>query len=222
MTTWADFLAEVRLDVQDTGATPRWTDEMLWIYTKDAIRDYSQWFPKRVDRLLVAPVDGVYALPADYVDDVYVECPEDRILERRQEIPGRRYGSITRPLYYHIQGGNLYLNGSPLDGDNLYLTYDAVHPVPASETDKTFPTWVLDQPAATLYPRIVGKSLVLTAYNFPLNSNWYVKVNGQKIGKIKVQKKAAWTTTYKLPPGASMVCLKNQMTDFAYCQKVIR
>ena len=138
MTTWADFLAEVRLDVQDTGATPRWTDEMLWIYTKDAIRDYSQWFPKRVDRLLVAPVDGVYALPADYVDDVYVECPEDRILERRQEIPGRRYGSITRPLYYHIQGGNLYLNGSPLDGDNLYLTYDAVHPVPASETDTAF------------------------------------------------------------------------------------
>jgi hypothetical protein len=144
MTTWADFLAEVRLDVQDTGATPRWTDEMLWIYTKDAIRDYSQWFPKRVDRLLIAPVNGVYALPADYVDDVYVECPEDRILERRQEIPGRRYGSITRPLYYHIQGGNLYLNGSPLDGDNLYLTYDAVHPVPASETDTTFVLTVPD------------------------------------------------------------------------------
>jgi hypothetical protein len=144
MTTWADFLAEVRLDVQDTGATPRWTDEMLWIYTKDAIRDYSQWFPKRVDRLLIAPVNGVYSLPADYVDDVYVECPEDRILERRQEIPGRRYGSITRPLYYHIQGGNLYLNGSPLDGDNLYLTYDAVHPVPASETDTTFVLTVPD------------------------------------------------------------------------------
>lgn len=138
MTTWADFLAEVRLDVQDTGATPRWTDEMLWVYTKDAIRDYSQWFPRRVDRLLITPVDGVYALPVDYIADVYVELPIDRFLERRQEIPGRRYGSLTRPLYYYINGGSLYLGGSPLEGDALYLTYDAIHRIPASETDNAF------------------------------------------------------------------------------------
>jgi hypothetical protein len=113
-------------------------------------------------------------------------------------------------------------NNDMMARPNYPIFYGMKLCIPAPETDKTFPAWVLDQPAARLYPRIVGKSLVLTAYNFPLNSNWYVKVNGQKIGKIKVQKKAAWTTTYKLPPGASMVCLKNQMTDFAYCQKVIR
>ena len=138
MTTWAGFLAELRQDIQDTGATPRWSDQMLYVYTKDAIRDYSQWFPKRVDRLLITPADSVYALPADYVDDVLVECPLDRFLERRHEIPGRRYGSLTRPLYYHIQGGNLYLQGNPLEGDSLYLTYEAIHPIPASETDSPF------------------------------------------------------------------------------------
>lgn len=138
MTTWADFLAELRQDLQDTGTTPRWSDQMLYIYTKDAIRDYSQWFPKRVDRYSITPVDEVYALPLDYVDDVLVESPLDRFLERRHEIPGRRYGSLTRPLYYHIQGGNLYLSGAPLEGDGLYLTYEALHPIPASHTDTTF------------------------------------------------------------------------------------
>jgi hypothetical protein len=113
-------------------------------------------------------------------------------------------------------------NNDMMARPNYPIFYGMKLCIPAKETDKTFPAWVLDQPAASLYPRIVGKSLVLTAYNFPLNSNWYVKVNGQKIGKIKVQKKAAWTVSYKLPPNTSTVCLKNQMTDFAYCQKVIR
>lgn len=94
--------------------------------------------------------------------------------------------------------------------------------VPNPTSDKTFPAWVLDQPAATLYPRAVGKNLVITANNFPRNSNWYVKVDGEKIGKIKILNKGSFTKTFKLPAEAKMVCLKNQMTDFSYCQKVIK
>lgn len=91
----------------------------------------------------------------------------------------------------------------------------------ASGTAKTLPAWVLDQPPAQLIIRAQGKNMAVDAYNFPLGSNWWVKVDGNKLGKIKIFKKAHAAATYKLPAGARQVCLKNQMTDFNYCAAVI-
>ncbi len=51
MTTWAQLLADIRIDLKDTGTTPRWSDAALYLYAKDAIRDYSSYFPLRVTRL---------------------------------------------------------------------------------------------------------------------------------------------------------------------------
>ncbi|MBN1452158.1 MAG: hypothetical protein JW963_14165 [Anaerolineales bacterium] len=139
METWDTLLADIRADLQDNATNPRWKDDVLFVFTKDAVRDYSIWFPRRVDRYEMALVESAVApscpLPLDYIEDIQVECPLNLFLERRLDRPGTRYNRST--LYYFIQGGSLYLSGTPL-GDSLYLTYLASHPVPASAVDSTF------------------------------------------------------------------------------------
>jgi hypothetical protein len=137
MTTWAELLADIRTDLQDAGQTPRWSDDLLFMYAKDAIRDYSEWFPRRVDRTALTLSGSSYPLPADFVSDIFVESPVNTFLEKRQERPGTKYSTLnTRPYYYFIDGGNLYLNGSPRD--DVLLTYYATHPVPSAKDDSAF------------------------------------------------------------------------------------
>lgn len=136
MSTWAQLLADIRVDLKDTGTTQRWTDGNLFLWTKDAVRDYSQFFPYRKDRVALVLDSGKYPLPDDFVEVVDVECPEDTFLEKRLTRPGARYFDQVFPKTYRIEAGSLYLDG-PASGD-VYLTYDATHSVPASATDMAF------------------------------------------------------------------------------------
>jgi hypothetical protein len=133
-TTWPTFLAALRNDLEDNGNNPRWSDEYLYALTCDAIRDYSTWFPKRIDRDEIVLDEGVYPLPDDYVEAINVECPQDTFLKKRDPTPGKSYSSGKLTQYY-ISGGNLYLSGDPQDGDSVLLTYYATHPVPTSAED---------------------------------------------------------------------------------------
>lgn len=144
MTTWLTLLADIRADTKDTGSTPRWPDATLFIYLKDAIRDYSQWFPRRVDRASLTISSGSYPLPVDFIEVLFVESPEDYFLEQRIPRPGVRFPTKSgRPFHYYIEGSNLYLEGTPLAADEILLTYNAIHTIPTSETDTahifTFP-----------------------------------------------------------------------------------
>src|SRR5512133_187762 len=141
METWGTLLADIRADLQDTSDKPRWANDTLYVYAKDALRDYSLWFPRRMDRVELTSEGSKYPLPTDFIEDIQVECPLDTLLERRLDRPGVKYRKNA--LYYTIQGGNLYLKGSPL-GDTLYLTYLASHPVPASKDDITFVVTIPD------------------------------------------------------------------------------
>ena len=143
MTTWGELLSDIRNDIKDTGTTPKFSDATLYMYLKDAIRDYSTYFPKRNDRAELTLNGSAYDLPADYLDDVSVECPLDRFLERRQERPGRRFTPQSKPTLYYIEGGALKLNGPTSEG--VYLTYDALHPVPAAADDTTFALTIMDR-----------------------------------------------------------------------------
>ena len=145
MTTWGTLLTNIRNDLQDTASTPRWSNATLYMYTCDAIRDYSVWFPKRVDQASLTLSGTSYPLPADFVEDITVESPVDTFLERRDERPGRRYLAQGKPICYFIEGGNLYLNGTPLTGDLVLLTYFATHPVPTSETQTAFVITIPDR-----------------------------------------------------------------------------
>lgn len=143
--TWAEFLSDLRNDLDDTADTPRWSDEQLYVYTKDAVRDYSQYFPKRVDGVELSLSGTSYPLPSDFVEVIAVESPEDRFLEDREERPGLRYFDKSKPLFYYIEGSSLYLQGTPLDGDGVYLTYYALHDIPADAADNTFEFSVPDR-----------------------------------------------------------------------------
>ena len=147
METWSSLLADIRADLQDTSDKPRWANDTLYVYAKDALRDYSTWFPRRLDRLELVLIEDKYPLPADFIEDIQVECPLNTFLERRLDRPGVKYRKHR--LYYFIQGGSLYLSGAPLgeggtNSSGLYLTYLASHPVPASSADLTFVLTVPD------------------------------------------------------------------------------
>jgi hypothetical protein len=134
MSTWGDLLADIRTDLRDTGTTNRrWTDESIYLWAKDAMRDYSLHFPVRVDQELLTESGGAYALPSHLIAVLEVECPLGRFLEPRNQRPGVQYSFSGQKAYrYHLKGGSLYLEGSPLDGENVYLTYQAFHSLPAS------------------------------------------------------------------------------------------
>ncbi len=137
MTDWATFLADIRIDLKDAGTTQRFSNDALYLWAKDAIRDYSMHFPKRVDRLALTASGGAFALPADFYQDVEVEYPLNTFLERRLQRPGQSYSEGSTPVSYYISGGKLYLDSTPPTGC-IYLTYDAVHASPASPDDNTF------------------------------------------------------------------------------------
>ncbi len=135
MTTWETFLAEIRADLGDTGTTPRFSDAKLFVFTKDAVRDYSIWFPRRIDNVELALSGSSFPLPTDFIAEIQVEYPIGTFLERRANRPGTRFPNSKQSLYYFIQGGKLY---TAPPNDVVYLTYLATHPVPASEEDLTF------------------------------------------------------------------------------------
>lgn len=138
--TWASFLAEIRVELDDTGTTPRYPDSTIYVFTRDGIWDYSQYFPLRCDNQVLTPDQGndkKYALPASFMDDILVECPSDNYLELRRERPGVKLSTSNSPLFYFTDAGYLYLDASPGD-DAVLLSYYEAHGIPASSTDTTF------------------------------------------------------------------------------------
>ena len=135
-TTWAGFLAGIRSYLQDTSQTnPKYSDELIYLYTCDAIRDYSQWFPK-VTRVEIANVDGGYALPEDFGGVITIEDDNGAFLKKRLARPGYKYRTLTNPTRYWVNSEGIRLNSSTTNA--IYLTYRGSHDLPASADDTTF------------------------------------------------------------------------------------
>lgn len=151
-TAWEDLRDEIREDIEDTKDQPRYSNELLLTYVKDAIKDYSNWFPMRIDAAaLSGSGSGPYTIPDDMVNILFVECPANRFLERRIARPGTRYPKTTgRPFFFYKSGGNLYLDGSPLTGEEVLLTYEALHDIPEADDD-TLTIPVKDEELIRLY-----------------------------------------------------------------------
>lgn len=130
------LLDQIREDLQDTSATPRHSDSRLVMYLRDAILDYSQFFPYRQSAELEGS-GSTFELPSDFVSDITVESPRGYFLERRPTRPGVRYLDLNvRPLWYYIDGDSLYTVGYPIDA--VYLTYNALHVLPQDESDDSW------------------------------------------------------------------------------------
>lgn len=164
MSTWGELLADIRADLKDTSTTQRWPDTSLYVWTKDAIRDYSVHFPMSKSAAVTVS-DGKYALPADCDHVLYVTCPDDNYLEQRDTRPGVEYLAVFKPTLYHIREGFLYLNGSPSTGEVVTVFYEAKHPVPASETDTTFDLTIPegDEELLRLYVKAKATEQIRTA-----------------------------------------------------------
>jgi len=113
------------------------------LYTRDAIIDISRYstLARRIDGvvLTVDPLDSKkYALPADFVSEITVECPAEAYLEPRQAQIGRKFrSSILVPTFYRIDGAFIYLN-APAGAQEVKISYYGLHPYPASVADTTF------------------------------------------------------------------------------------
>lgn len=157
MTTWADLLGDIRVDLQDTSENPKYSDKVLYLFAKDAIRDYSTWFPRRNDHVELAAVNGAYPLPIDFIEDIHVECPADTFLEKRFAQPGTTLRRTNVPTHYFVHGGSLYLS-APTD-KAVYLTYLGTHPVPTSEQDLEFQLTVPDADLELIRLYVKAKTL---------------------------------------------------------------
>jgi len=135
MTTWASFLNGVRLYLNDTRDTPKYSDKLIYLYTCDALRDYSNWFPL-ITRTEIDCVGGVYAVPSDLMDIRAVEIPAATYLKTRMARPGFKFRTLSHPSLYWKIGSFIYLNSDTTD--SIFLTYGACHTLPTSETDTTF------------------------------------------------------------------------------------
>jgi hypothetical protein len=139
---WGALLEEIRaVDIDDTSETPKYSDKALYAYLRAAIGDYSQFLPlRKVDVVLVPDLGNPkkFALPSDFLAEISVACPADRLLEPRRGRLGANVHPGNRPFFYSVENTTaLYLDTDP--GENgVVLTYDAVHPLPTSETEAAF------------------------------------------------------------------------------------
>jgi len=83
--------------------------------------------------------------------------------------------------------------------------------------------YILDQVPADFYPRLLGRTITITAYGFGRSSTWIVKVDDKKYKPLfKPRVKGRYEQKYQVPVTSKLVCLKNITTDFQVCRKVIK
>ena len=137
---WDALLAEIRADLDDTSGSPKFSDQVLYVYLREAIADYSQFLPmKKMDVVLVPDVGNPkrFDLPADFLAEISVACPADRFLEPRRGRLGANAVPGNRPYFYRLDDTSLVLDADP--GSNaVVLCYEALHPTPANKDDKSF------------------------------------------------------------------------------------
>jgi hypothetical protein len=136
---WSALKSELRVELDDGGTTPKWGDEILYTYLREAVSDYSQYFPLAKDEVVLVPLSDVrkFTLPTDFIEEVSVECPLENILEMRKERSGFRISSGSKPSFYYVQGLAMYIDANP-SSDNAVISYSAVHPIPLNAADGTF------------------------------------------------------------------------------------
>jgi len=137
MSTWGTLLADIRIDLKDAGTTKRWSDEIIFLFAKDAIRAYSVDLPMQVYREVLTAANGSFALPSQYTGIISVESSEGVYLARYEPLQGKRIKLPSEARSYYVSGYVLYLDVTPSDGDTILFSYKKSHDVPTSKDDTT-------------------------------------------------------------------------------------
>jgi hypothetical protein len=155
MAAWDDLLTAIRVELDDTTEAYKFSDALLFLFCKDAIRDFSQCSPLKVFREERTASGGKFTLPANLLSIDAAEMPLNTYLEEVSRRPGTVVNMPFVIKHYRVVGGYLYTEPAPNDGEILYLTYSAVHAIPTSEDDDstvmTFPAE--DEELIRLYVR---------------------------------------------------------------------
>jgi hypothetical protein len=134
MSTWSSIFSDLRTDLSDTTVKPRWSNDLLLLFAKDAVRIYSINLPRLVYRQEISAQSGSFSLPAGTISIVSVETTEGVYLSRFEPKPGRKVRAPGVANAYFADGSKIYLNVAPSDGDKLLLTYRAYYSTPTSTT----------------------------------------------------------------------------------------
>ena len=138
MTTWGGLLADIRSDLKDTGATPRWGDDILYLFAKDAINAYSLDFPLLSIRQEIMAANGTFDLPSNYLDAISVETAPGEYLKPLHPSIGLKIGRSQKATSFYISTGKLHLDKKPQDGMTVLLSYYGKYDLPTSKDDKDF------------------------------------------------------------------------------------
>jgi hypothetical protein len=129
----ADLLASLRIrldDVPAAGDDPRWSDEELELYLADAVKRYSQDFPRlREQQGEVTTAGTRYDAPADLLDDAVYRITLTSPSGVESEVYHYLSRGRTRRWWRLI--GDVIAFGFQLSvGSVLLVEYDALHELP--------------------------------------------------------------------------------------------
>ena len=148
MTTRATLRTTIRTELNDSGASPLWTDALLNELINQAIRSYSRELPKQSSSTItVVANQEAYNLPADFDRAVRVEQPDDTIrvfdpLDRGtsdEHSSSESSGATSRGAWgYRIWASKIVLNPIPTSigsTQNITLDYLARYAEPTADGD---------------------------------------------------------------------------------------
>ena len=157
---WGAFLTELRSELNDEGATPKFSDDLLYTFLRDGIWAVSEWLPRDFGRVVLTAEEAdpkKFALPADFIEEYLVEVPEDNALSMRFVRPGVRRSTSARPLFYWTNAGFLFLDAEP-GANAVLISYYGVHGIPAASDDLTFELTVPLRDVELLKIYILGRA----------------------------------------------------------------
>ncbi len=156
MTTWADVVVDLRLDMDDNPDTPKLEADQAFLYGKMAIRDYSRWNPLIQSGTLHLSSTGQVDLPSDFISMVEVRDSDgDLMLPLTDVANPPSYTLSTAQYRWWVEGKRFRMNTYADTPDTVTILYRAYHALPTSNNDAatamTFPD--ADLEAILLYVR---------------------------------------------------------------------
>lgn len=137
MTTLLQLADRCQLALNDAGAGT-WPQATVEAWVLDAIRDYSQYFPRTKTATTTIAIDDAgheFDLPADFLSMILVEFPTGQDPPQYLLRRARTHEAFwDYESYYDVEpsgdadsAGTLYLSEEPANGESYALTYTAQH-----------------------------------------------------------------------------------------------
>ena len=158
MTTWADILADLRLDMDDTGENLKLDVETAFLYGKMAIRDYSRWNPRVIAAWLTLDSLGEAALPTGFISMIEVRDPDNnRILPLANVTNPPQFTLASSQYRWWIEGGTFRMNTWDDLPESVNILYRGYHVLPAADDDDSTVMTVPDEDVEAIFLYIRAK-----------------------------------------------------------------